>query len=117
MRRVNGVSQIPEPADEPDASGGERREPRLPWMPIEEQVLRNLHGLGIPPATIAAALGRSVPAVKYRLDRQRAQAAIRARQARDADLASRRAPSPASTTALLMGDPAPGRSALDRTKG
>jgi hypothetical protein len=113
---VTVVSQATEPADEVADGNAERREPRLPWLAIEDQVLRNLHGLGIPLSKIAAALGRSVPAVNYRLARLRAQTAIRERQARDADLESRRPQRPASTTALLMGDPAPGRSALDRTK-
>lgn len=84
---------------------------RVPWSAAEIATLRRICGT-MTPNEMARQIGRSRSAVTgkaHDLGLFRKQA-----EAREARQAAHVLPLPATTTALLMGDPLPGRSALDR---
>ena len=87
------------------------------WEASDVEELNRLIELGHSAREIAAAMGRNYDAVTTKICWVKARAKEAARKQAAAPLASiewRPISQHASTTAMLMGDPLPGRSALDR---
>jgi len=82
---------------------------RVPWTAAEIATLRRIWGT-MTPGEMARCIGRSRAAVTGKAH----DLGLFRKQDPAPKQAARVLPLPATTTALLMGDPLPGRSALDR---